>query len=336
MRDILNQIIAKYISKIFVQHSVTPFEVKIYNSRVTIRSDGNEFSINILGRKAPKKLCEIMIDIESLVFFYIGSFPLMTSLKINGEDKDISKRVGKYHTSGSFLKQNLVICDISADTITEQKLQRFKQMNQMALFSLQFLVSDNYEHVITNHKMTLLLHIVQGIYDDRRCAQDKQAIKNKYPAATGTVGDYMASIYWLCNEYFFKYHSKFGCGILALLKVNQYQFLCKLADTRNWYSHFLAESKKPLRIRKGKDFIIYFEILCYAIRLSVIDELSTHLDEKQIQEFYYTIHDWALEILYHRNEPLKSRTYKEAQKWEEFKMRIAQLEAGIDTSTGDI
>ncbi len=336
MRDILNQIMAKYISKIFVQHSVTPFEVKIYNSRVTIRSDGNEFSINILGRKAPKKLCEIMIDIESLVFFYIGSFPLMTSLKINGEDKDISKRVGKYHTSGSFLKQNLVICDISADTITEQKLQRFKQMNQMALFSLQFLVSDNYEHVITNHKMTLLLHIVQGIYDDRRCVQDKQAIKNKYPAATGTVGDYMASIYWLCNEYFFKYHSKFGCGILALLKVNQYQFLCKLADTRNWYSHFLAESKKPLRIRKGKDFIIYFEILCYAIRLSVIDELSIHLDEKQIQEFYYTIHDWALAILYSRNEPLKSRTYKEAQEWEEFKIRIAQLEAGIDTSTGDI
>lgn len=332
----MNQIMAKYISKIFVQHSVTPFEVKIYNSRVTIRSDGNEFSINILGRKAPKKLCEIMIDIESLVFFYIGSFPLMTSLKINGEDKDISKRVGKYHTSGSFLKQNLVICDISADTITEQKLQRFKQMNQMALFSLQFLVSDNYEHVITNHKMTLLLHIVQGIYDDRRCVQDKQAIKNKYPAATGTVGDYMASIYWLCNEYFFKYHSKFGCGILALLKVNQYQFLCKLADTRNWYSHFLAESKKPLRIRKGKDFIIYFEILCYAIRLSVIDELSIHLDEKQIQEFYYTIHDWALEILYSRNEPLKSRTYKEAQEWEEFKIRIAQLEAGIDTSTGDI
>ncbi len=336
MKDILNQLTAKYISKIFVQHSVMPFEVKIYNSRVAMRSDGNEFSINISGRKTSEKLYEIMVDIESLVFFYIGSFPLMTSLKINGENKDISKRVGKYHTSGSFLKQNLVICDISADTISEQKLQRFKQMNKMALFSLQFLVSDNYEHVITNHKMTLLLHIVQGIYDDRRCAQDKQAIKNKYPAATGTVGDYMASIYWLCNEYFFKYHSKFGCGILALLKVNQYQFLCKLADTRNWYSHFLAESKKPLRIRKGKDFIIYFEILCYAIRLSVIDELGTNLKEERIQEFYYTIHDWALEILYHRSEPLKSKTYKEIQEWEKFEARIAQLEVGIDTSTGGV
>lgn len=331
----MNQITAKYISKIFIQYNVIPFEVKIFNSRVAIRSAGKEFLIDISGRKAPPKLYDLLVNIESLIFFYIGSFPLMISLKINGVDKDISKRVGKYHTSSSFLKQNLVICDISANTITEQKLQRFKQMNQMALFSLQFLVSDNYEHVITNHKMTLLLHIVQGIYDDRRCAQDKQTIKNKYSAATGTIGDYMASVYWLCNEYFFKYHSKYGCDILTLLKVNQYQFLCKLTDTRNWYSHFLAETKKPLRIRKGKDFVIYFEILCFAIRLAVVDELNVQFKEERIQEFYYSVHDWVLAILYHRNEPLKSQTYKDAQKWEEFKVRIAQLEADIATSVED-
>ncbi|MCM1038365.1 MAG: hypothetical protein NC434_03510 [Ruminococcus sp.] len=159
----MNQITVKYNSKIFVQHSVEPFEVKIFNSRVNIRSIGKELLIDILGRKAPQKLHNLLIDIESLLFFYIGSFPLMISFKINGVDKDISKRVGKYHTSSNFLKQNLVVCDISANTITEQKLQRFKQMNQMALFSLQFLVSDNYEHVITNHKMTLLLHVVHRV-----------------------------------------------------------------------------------------------------------------------------------------------------------------------------
>ena len=329
----MNRITTKYISKIFVQHNVQPFEVKIFNSRVSIRSVGKEFSIDIWGRKTPQKLYDLLADIESLIFFYIGSFPLMTSLKINGVDKDISDRVGKYHTSSNFVKQNLVVCDISANTITEQKLQRFKQMNQMALFSLQHLMSVNYEHVITNHKMTLLLHVVQGIYDDSCCARDKQAIKNKYPAATGTIGDYMASVYWLCNEYFFKYHSKYGCGILALLRVNQYQFLCKLTDTRNWYSHFLAETKKPLRIRKGKDFIIYFEILCCAIRLAIVDELNVQFEEERIQEFYYTVHDWALGILYNRNEPLKSQTYKDAQEWEEFKVRVAQLEAGAGLAT---
>lgn len=327
---ILNQIVAKYKSRIFIQHKVAPFEATIFNSRVSLQSVGEEFSIDISGRKAPQKLYRLLTDIESLIFFYLGSFPLMSSLEINGVDEDISERVGKYHTSKNFLKENLLICDISANTITEQKLQRFKQMNQMALFSLQFLVSENYDHVISNHKMTLLLHVVEGIYDDSRCIQDKQAIKNKYPAATGTVGDYMASVYWLCNEYFFKYHSKYGCGILTLLKVNQYQFLCRLTDTRNWYSHFLSETKKPLRMKEGKDFIIYFEILCYVIRLAVVDELGGEFKEERIQEFYYTVHDWILAILYDKNEPLKSRTYRVARAWEDFKEKIAQLETGVN------
>lgn len=323
----MSQIVAEYMSKIFTIHNVEPFEVKIFNSRVSMRSEREKFSIDIRGRKSSQKLYGLLIDIESLLFFYMGFFPLIISLKVNGEDADISERVGKYHTSSIFTKQNLVICDISANTVTEQKLLHFKQMNQMALFSLQFLVSENYEHVITNHKMTLLLHVVQGIYDDSRCLQDKQTIKNKYPAATGKVGDYMASIYWLCNEYFFRYHRKYGCDILALLGVNQYQFLCKLTDTRNWYSHFLAETKKPLRIRKGREFIIYFEIICYAIRLAVIDTLGGKLEEERVREFYYTVHDWILEICYNKSEPLKSRTYKDVQAWEGFMEKIARTEA---------
>lgn len=325
----MNNITAKYISKIFVQHKVIPFETKIFGKRVLMKSVGKEFYIDIYGRKNTHKLYELLTDIESLIFFYMGSFPLIVSLKVNGEDRNISERVGKYHTSSHFLKQNLVICDISNNTITEQKVQMLKQMNQKALFSLQFLVSENYDHVITDHKMTLILHVVQGIYDSSRCGQDKQEIQNKYPAATGTVGNYMASVYWLCNEYFFKYHRKYGCGILPLLRVNQYQFLRRLTDTRNWYSHFLSESAKPLRIRKGKDFIIYFELLYYAIRLAVIDRLGGQFDEKRIQEFYYTVHDWILAIVYNKEEPLKSNTYKIVQEWERFKQEIARLTTGV-------
>lgn len=324
---LVNQITAKYTSKIFIQQKVVPFEVRISGSKVLMQSIGKELSIDILGRKSTQKLYELLTDLESLLFFYLGSFPRMVSLNINGDDKNISERVVKYHTSKNFLKQNLVLCDITANNISEHKIQKLKQMNQLALFSLQFLVSESYDHVITNHKMTLILHVIQGIYDNNRCAQDKQKIKKKYPAATGAIGDYMASVYWLCNEYFFKYHRKYGCGILPLLKVNQYQLLCRLTDTRNWYSHFLAESKKPLRIKKGKDFIIYFEILCYAIRLAVIDKLGEQPDEKRIQEFYYTVHDWILAIMYDKDEPLKSKTYMIAQAWEEFKQEIVRLEA---------
>ena len=137
--------LAEYMSNIFTIHNVEPFEVKIFNSRVSMRSEREKFSIDIIGRKSSQKLYELLIDIESLLFFYMVFFPLIIFLKVNGEDADIFGRVGKYHTSSIFTKQNLVICDISANTVTEQKLLHFKQMNQMALFSLQFLVSENYE-----------------------------------------------------------------------------------------------------------------------------------------------------------------------------------------------
>lgn len=48
-----------------------------------------------------------------------------------------------------------------------------------------------------------------------------------------------------------------------------------------------------------KDFIIYFELLYYAIRLAVIDRLGGQFDEKRIQE------------------------------WERFKQEIARLTTGV-------
>ena len=56
--------------------------------------------------------------------------------------------------------------------------------------------------------------------------------------------------------------------------------MARLSETRNWYSHFLNESKKTLRIVKGRDFIIYFELVCYMIRLSVIDRIGVTINEK--------------------------------------------------------
>lgn len=44
------------MSKIFMIHKVEPFEVKIFNSRVSMRSEREEFSIVINGRKSAQKL----------------------------------------------------------------------------------------------------------------------------------------------------------------------------------------------------------------------------------------------------------------------------------------
>lgn len=40
--------------------------------------------------------------------------------------------------------------------LIDEEEQKVYILNQMALFSLQFWASDNYEHVITNHKISLV------------------------------------------------------------------------------------------------------------------------------------------------------------------------------------
>ena len=214
--------------------------------------------------------------------------------------------------------------------------KKVKRMGNSDSRSLNFWTLDEYkqlskayDHVITNHKMTLLLHVIDGLYeaDKHQLQAVKQEIKNKYPESRkGNVGDYMAAVYSLCKKYFFSYHRKYACGIMPLLKVTSYKFMARLSETRNWYSHFLSESKKPLRIVKGRDFIIYFELVCYMIRLSVIDRIGVPISESRVQEFYYTVHDWILAIMYDADEPLKSNTYKIEKQWKKFIREIEELQ----------
>lgn len=74
-------------------------------------------------------------------------------------------------------------------------------------------------------------------------------------------------------------------------------------------------------------FVIYFEIVCYMIRLAVIDSIGTKADEENIKEFYYTVHDWILAIVYDRNDSIKSKTYKTARAGDEFREFIEKLES---------
>lgn len=47
----MNNITAKYISKIFVQHKVMPFETKMFRNRISMQSVGKKLCININRKK---------------------------------------------------------------------------------------------------------------------------------------------------------------------------------------------------------------------------------------------------------------------------------------------
>lgn len=325
----MNEIYAKYTSKIFNNYPIKEFSEKINNCKVSMRSNNSFFEIIIVGRKKIDKLLILLAEIEELIFFYIGSFPRLISLKKNGNDIDFSNRIDKYITSNNYVRNNLLICDISSETISEEKIIKMREMKKIPLYSLQYLVSEAYDKVVTNHKMTLLLHIVEGVYlnfcDSSVTNEIQQKIYSKFPVSkSNRIGRFMVAVYWLSDNYLFRYHRKYNCNILQLLKMTKYKFISCLSDTRNWYSHFLNKDKEN-KLEEGQDFIICFEIVSYMLRLAVIDKISVPVIEANIQEYYYSIHDWILEVLYNKDQPLKSRTYSDYKKCQEFKNEINKL-----------
>ncbi len=239
----------------------------------------------------------------------------MESIQVNGVEQGLTSRLRKYSTDQNFAKSNLIISDIGIHSINEAAIERLRQMKQLPLSSMQYLLSDYYAHVITNHKVTLLLHALEGISQKQWINSLEQELRSKYSCEFSRdkrIGDYFKYAYYLCTKYFFKYHRKHGCGILPLLKVNQFQFVKQITDTRNGYSHFLQHSQNSLQLEYGGDMVIFFYIIIYAMRLLIIDELGIPSNEQYIKEAYFAIHDWILDVKYDKKEPLKSESYKNA------------------------
>lgn len=137
----MTHILAKYRSKIISRHPISKFMVKIDNCKVELESDKQELTINICGRLGREKMGKLLSELESLIFFYFGSFPLMELLYVNGIKMDISRRAAKYETSDNFLKDNLVICDIDENTVNEQKIKELRKINSYPIYSFQCLLS---------------------------------------------------------------------------------------------------------------------------------------------------------------------------------------------------
>lgn len=177
------------------------------------------------------------------------------------------------------------------------------------MFSLQYIVSETYDPVVQDHKITLLLHIVEGIVDKGIIKRElTEAIKRYSIPPNALPGEYFGAAYHIFKKYFFNFHRKYNCGILHLLGKSQHSYLQTITDTRNWYSHLFDESKKPERIKNGTDMMIYFEITYYARRLMIMDDFGVKPKEDAIKEFYLSVHDWIAKA-YKRDVPPKSIAY---------------------------
>ncbi len=311
---------------------ITKFDTTIDESTVSISSHSDQLEIGIQTEKEESAALALFSDVFSLLFVYLGAFPVLKEVSFNGMTIDTSDWIGKYKTQKGLFRQDSLIADINDSTVNQHILDKYRKKQLPAIYSLQYLVSEDYRHVITDHRITLLTHVIDGISEPNTHQLDiiKAEISANY--GIGDPREYLIKVYFIVSRCFFSYHDKYTCGIMELLNITHYQFLRMIIDTRNWNSHYLRD-KKPYRLKDGKDTAIFFEIICYMIRLNLAMDFGVQILEENVKEHYFAIHDWILQILYNTDEGVKSKTYRDAKQWAIFLNEIKQYTEGSSTDS---
>ena len=334
----MNTLIVKARHRGYYRAPIERFSTIIDCSSIEMSSQGDLLELVIKTRKKESAALALFFDVFSLLFIYLGAFPSIDTIEFNGGLIDTSQWVGKYKTRSDLFRHDLFIADVSAKTINQISIDEYRKKQATAIYSLQYLASEGYLQVISDHRITLLFHIIDGI-----CEHDKNEIDSllsemikRYKLSTSKkeLGTYLPKVYAISKDCFFCYHRKYNCEILKLLGIKQYTFLRMVTDTRNWNSHFLRD-KKPDRLKKGTEIVIFFELVQYMVRLKIAKDLGITIKEDNIKEYYYTVHDWILKVLYDREDDLKSKTYITGKQWDEFLEQIKQYitESKIATSS---
>lgn len=299
----MNEMKIMAVHKCFIINHIEKFQNRIDNNIITVETRNDEIIIYIRSRKGRDKLCSFGFQIMEILFIYIGAFPEFKSVIINGVEQDTTQYANKFSTYSYYVRNDLLMCKINAESLNETVFQRFKMINHMPLSSMEYIFSQPYKKVNIAHKVTLLTHVIEGITPDKYYKE--------------RVGDVF--------EEFFRYHRKYGCEIMHLLNKNRKSFIEVFVDTRHWYSHFLRESERIGRMKSGTEMVIYFDILYYCIRFYLIKKLEVTVCGDKIKEYLYAVHDWILEIKYGKNGPFKSGVYQANMKWQEIQQEMEEL-----------
>lgn len=322
----MGKVVARLSHKSFEFSNIKNFSVKISNNTVKLEKERGFIEIKISGHKNNEKIKIFFFELISMMFIYLGSFPKIEELKIGDEKIDINKYANKFISDSYFERRDSYICEISEETICEEKYNEFKKIPQLPIYSMQYLISKFYRQMNIVHKMTLLTHIIDGVaHVPTNKKQLKANLRAKYNIPLSVeVGDYLIQTDIVMTP-FFKLHSKYNCEIIIFFGKNRYNFLKIISDTRNWYSHFLKKTQKIDRLKNGMEMVIFFELIIFCLRIYLCETMKIKLVEDNVKEYLYTIHDWILEIKYNKNAPLKSKTYRINRSMREMEEQLKEL-----------
>lgn len=270
-----------------------PLNLKIYSFSLIIcqgqlvgNNDTNVNDDEIIGT---------IIKILSLFFLALGTYPRLCYVRIDDRNLDISKLAHKYISDFSFNSVECKICTTDSSSINEKIYEKMQAMQIECFEAMKYLVSEAYKGVLFTDKLVLLSHAAEGFYIKKH-GDDKTHLNKR-----------LASVLQIFQTYDEKSDSRilkeFGWETIDPLSK-------KIADTRNWYSHYLLEDSRKNPDREGKEFVAHFLILYFALRLYIANEIGMKLDGRMIKKYLLRLHDWTKDNYHFDNEPYLSWTYQ--------------------------
>ena len=273
------------------------FNTKIDDCIISVINQNNYLEFSIEGEKTIDELSRLFFFFFSLFYIYLGAFPQIMEIEQNNSKYDISRLNRRFNTYEIFKKNVYVICNINDKNISQNTINQIRGIKKFPVYSMQALVSDAYKHILANHKILLLCHVIDGLVDK------KDYNRNKYVNELNTMcqtsrkpGEYKLKVYHLCKNYFFKYYDFYNSDILNTMGLNKIDFINVISDTRNWYSHFLNDIEKPNKLTDGKKIIIYFDIILYSLRILLLDKLGISVNLDKIKAYLRDTNNWIKRI----------------------------------------
>lgn len=305
--------------KTFETYFFEKFHFTYQNVLIRLEVQDKKLLVELEGEETNEKMLKIFCKLYDLLFLILGAFPQRECILINGIEEDTGKWVRKYDTAVCYDEKESRLCELSLQTIDGYVLSRMADVHHQTLSSVEFIVCEYYRHVVTNHRIELMTHTIDGFLRHTAFySQLLQQIKNKNPKRWKV--DYIESVEWLFKKFFY-YHRKFNCQILGCMHIkNERRFYEMVADTRNDFSHFLEDKK--YRLLQGSDMAYFIDLIFYAERLFIVTELlGLKVSEEQVKEYLYILHDWIDECVNQRSDRIKSKRYQEimrAKEWNTF------------------
>lgn len=184
------------------------------------------------------KISTLFSGLFDLIYLCLGKFPKIISYLENGQSYNENELLKKYTSSPLFGKTYFSIRYVDIDVLNEQTLTNIINFNKKnySLCSLEYLTSKTYDEIMWEHKLTLVLHVLDGVCNflDFNIENLKNEFFLKYQGIPrNSVGGYIAFVDYAFSKYFFNF-SVSNTILQALGRKNRLSFLQGTEQFRNF------------------------------------------------------------------------------------------------------